>query len=43
MEEVDLSIFDLSPIPMWLQDFSGIRNFLQNGQRKGSSILNNIY
>lgn len=35
MEEVDLSIFDLSPIPMWLQDFSGIRNFFAEWTAQG--------
>ncbi len=35
MAKLDLSIFDLSPIPMWLQDFSGIRRIFDAWTAEG--------
>ena len=35
MAKLDLSIFDLSPIPMWLQDFSGIRKIFDEWTAQG--------
>jgi len=43
MEQMDLTIFDLSPIAMWLQDFSGIKKIFDDGLRKVFPILSNIY
>ena len=35
MAKLDLSIFDLSPIPMWLQDFSGVRRIFDEWTAQG--------
>ena len=34
MELFDSSIFDLSPIPMWLEDYSEIKNSLMSGVQR---------
>lgn len=31
MEKVDLSIFNLSPMAMWIQDFSAVKKYSSNG------------
>ncbi len=35
MEQMDLTIFDLSPIAMWLQDFSGIKKIFDEWTAQG--------
>ena len=35
MEQMDLTIFDLSPIAMWLQDFSGIKKIFDQWTAQG--------
>ncbi len=35
MEQFDLTLFDLSPIAMWLQDFSGVKKVFQRWQSEG--------
>lgn len=39
MEILDSSIFDLSPIPMWLEDFSGTKTQLEQWRAEGVSDL----
>jgi diguanylate cyclase (GGDEF)-like protein len=35
MQNLDLQIFDLSPIPMWLQDFSGVKKVFERWASEG--------
>lgn len=35
MDELDLRIFDLSPIPMWIQDYSGVKKVFEQWQAEG--------
>lgn len=35
VEQLDLTLFDLSPIPMWLQDFSGVKKIFQRWKAEG--------
>lgn len=39
MEQMDLTIFDLSPIAMWLQDFSGIKKIFDEWTAQGISNI----
>ncbi len=39
MERIDLTIFDLSPISMWLQDFSGVKKIFQRWKSEGIEDL----
>lgn len=35
MEQLDLRIFDLSPIPMWIQDYSGVKKIFEQWTAQG--------
>lgn len=35
MEQLDLRIFDLSPIPMWIQDYSGVKKIFDQWNKDG--------
>ncbi len=35
MDKLELSIFDLSPIAMWIQDFSGVKTIFEQWQAQG--------
>lgn len=35
MEQLDLAIFDLSPIAMWIQDYSGVKKIFESWQAEG--------
>lgn len=39
MEILDSSIFDLSPIPMWLEDYSDVKKQLENWKAQGVENL----
>ncbi|WP_254629475.1 hypothetical protein [Acinetobacter bereziniae] len=39
MEQIDLTIFNLSPIAMWLQDFSGIKKIFDAWATEGISDI----
>ncbi|KAF1027827.1 MAG: hypothetical protein GAK29_00468 [Acinetobacter bereziniae] len=39
MEQMDLTIFNLSPIAMWLQDFSGIKKIFDAWTTQGISDI----
>lgn len=35
MEQLDLRIFDLSPMPMWIQDYSGVKKIFEQWNAQG--------
>lgn len=35
MEQLDLRIFDLSPMPMWIQDYSGVKKIFEEWNAQG--------
>lgn len=39
MEQLDLAIFDLSPIAMWIQDYSGVKKIFESWQAQGISNI----
>lgn len=39
MEQLDLTVFDLSPLAMWLQDFSGVKKIFEQWKTEGVQDL----
>lgn len=39
MEQLDLAIFDLSPIAIWIQDYSGVKKIFESWQAEGISNI----
>lgn len=39
MEQLDLVIFDLPPIAMWIQDYSGVKKIFEFWQAEGISNI----
>ena len=35
MDETDITVFDMSPVPMWLHDFRGVREIFQQWKDQG--------